>query len=98
MRNPLVLFILVLMLVGGGILVTAVIAPTNLTYIQEEALGILHGGIRERQEQQFVDNCIPIEGQEGLRNVTRIRRTVFYNDGTLLETIYSGAPEENANC
>lgn len=99
MRGGGLIIILLLLLVVVALAGTAVLQPLRLGFVQEQVLGLVHGGIVGEQQETFVENCLQIEGQEGLRAVQRTRRRVFFADGTSLEIIYSEPPTiSNANC
>ncbi len=98
MRGAGLLIILLIILGVGALGVTGTVAPSRLAVIQEQVLGLVHGGIVRVEEQPLVDNCVQIEGQEGLRNINRVRRIVYFADGASLEIIYRSPPTENANC
>lgn len=67
-------------------------APNSLALVQEQSLGVLRGGIVDRQEQTFVDGCVRLAGFEVPQAITRTRRTVSFADGTSLEVMFSGQP------
>ncbi len=91
----LIIIVLVVISLGG----TGFMAPVRLGLAQEFVLGVVHGGIVDVREDIYVDNCVRIEGDERVLAVQRTRRTVFFGDGTTLETIFSGQPvESNAQC
>jgi hypothetical protein len=74
-------------------------APTRLAMAQEQALGLLHGGVASTDEQPFVDGCVLLEGASAPQAVTRTRRTVVFRDGTALEVTFSGKPAPtNVGC
>jgi hypothetical protein len=98
MRSPAILIILVLLLGMGWLFGTGYIAPMRLSILQEQIVGLAHGGIVAADEEVLVDNCVPVGGREGLWNITRLRRIVFFADGSRLEFTYSSPPTENANC
>jgi hypothetical protein len=88
----LLLIVLVIALAG-----TAVLSPQSLGFVQENVLGVLHGGIVDANEDIYVDNCVPINGQ--IMAVPRVRRTVRYRDGTELVIIFSERPySSDAEC
>jgi len=98
MRSPALLIILIVLLGGGWLLGTAYMAPMNLSVLQEQVVGLAHGGVVGSDEEVLVDNCVPVRGREGLWNITRLRRIVFFADGSRFEFTYSSPPSENANC
>jgi hypothetical protein len=98
MRGPALLIILIVLLGGGWLLGTGYIAPIRLSVLQEQIVGLTHGGIVGSDEEVLVDNCVQVGGREGLWNITRRHRIVFFADGSRLEFIYSSPPSENANC
>lgn len=94
------LFLLMLLLIGtvafAGV---GFFAPTRLAMAQEQALGLLHGGVASTDEQPFVDGCVLLEGASAPQAVTRTRRTVVFRDGTALEVTFSGKPAPtNVGC
>ncbi len=94
-----IFFVLFILLAGAlGIAGLGILAPTRLATIQEQALGLLHGGIAAVDEQTYVDGCVPVEGYDGLRAIARTHRTVIFNDGTSLQVIFSGKPELTNAC
>lgn len=93
---PLILFLLLILGVVG-IAATGVLAPQSLSFLQENVLGVLHGGIADVSEERYVDNCVPMEGQ--VMAVPRVRRTVVFNDGTSLVIVFSERPHpSDAEC
>jgi hypothetical protein len=98
MRSPALLIILIVLLGGGWLLGTGYMAPMRLSVLQEQVVGLAHGGVVGSDEEVLVDNCVPVRGREGLWNITRLRRIVFFADGSRLEFTYSSPPSENANC
>ena len=71
---------------------TGLFAPNSLALVQEQALGVLRGGIVAQDEQTFVDGCVRLEGFETAQAITRTKRVVVYADGTTLEVVFSGRP------
>lgn len=94
------MFILVLLIAGVLALAgVGLFAPTRLALVQEQALGLLHGGVVNTSEQTFVDGCVQTEGAVTPQAVTRTRRTLVFRDGTSLEVTFSGAPAPtNVQC
>jgi hypothetical protein len=94
------IFFLMLVILGGlAIGAVGLFAPTRLALVQEQTLGVLHGGIADTNEVVYVDNCVQVEGAEGPQAITRTRRIVTYRDGTMLEIVFSGpATSTNAQC
>ncbi|HMQ33580.1 MAG TPA: hypothetical protein PKD53_22805 [Chloroflexaceae bacterium] len=94
-----VVFALFLLLVGTlGLAGIGLFAPTRLATVHEQTLGLLHGGIAAVDEQTYVDGCVAVAGVEGLRAVARTHRTVSFNDGTTLQVVFSGRPEQTNAC
>lgn len=93
------LFLLFLLLIGalalGGL---AIFVPTRLALPQEQVLGLLHGGVVDTFEETYVDGCVQVDGQEGLRAVTRTRRYTTFRDGTTLEVVFSDRPAITNAC
>lgn len=99
MRSAGLILFLVILLAGllslGGV---GLFAPTRLAMVHEHTLGLLHGGIADVDEQTYVDGCVAVRGIEGLRAVTRTQRTVSFQDGTTLQVVFSGKPEQTNAC
>jgi hypothetical protein len=86
--------------------------PTKLAIIQEQILGILHGGVSRPSESSEVDPCVvvpyqqrtPIENgviiqqRQTMKAVRRFERTVRFGDGAEMTIIYSAPPENNPEC
>lgn len=85
---PLVIFLL---LVVGAVAIggTAILSPQSLVFFQEQTLGIIHGGVVDRNEQKF-EECI--QTNEGTRVITGVRRVTRFRDGTSLETVFRERP------
>lgn len=94
------LIALLVIFLTGAIAVAGIglFAPTRLAVAQEQALGLLHGGVAYIDEQSFVDGCVAVEGADGPRAVMRTRRVVSYRDGTTLEVVFSGQPAATNAC
>lgn len=94
-----IMFFLMIVLAGALSLgAVGLFAPSRLALVQEQTLGLLHGGIAATDETTYVDGCVSVEGQEGPRAVTRTRRTVIFRDGTTLEVVFSGTPAPTNAC
>jgi hypothetical protein len=91
-------FFLLLVLLTGVLAGAGLFVPARLAMAQEQVLGILHGGIVNSLEETYVDGCVPVAGEDGLRAVTRTRRYVVFGDGTTLEVVFSGRPATNNAC
>lgn len=93
---PLIMFLLLIVFIIALIGV-AFLSPQSLSFVQEQSLGPLHGGIVDSSQEIYVDNCVPIDGQ--IMAVPRVRRTVRYDDGTELVIIFSERPyPSDAEC
>jgi hypothetical protein len=94
--------LLLILLVLGAVLAvagTGYMAPTRLAFLQEQVLGFVHGGIAHVEEDSSVQSCVYINEGEPPKAVTRIRRTVFFRDGTSLEITFNGVPTaSDAQC
>lgn len=93
-----VLFLIIILVAMLGIGGFGLFAPTKLAVAHERALSLLHGGIASVNEETYVDGCVNVEGLEGPRAITRTHRTVFFNDGTTLEVVFSGQPAATNAC
>ncbi|WP_124681822.1 hypothetical protein [Candidatus Viridilinea mediisalina] len=90
------LIMLTLAMLGlGGI---GIFAPSRLAIFQEQALGLLHGGIADRNEETFVDGCVRVANSDVPQAITRTKRTVIFGDGTTLEITFSGRPTATNAC
>ena len=93
----LILLLLIVLIGGIALAGTGVLTPTRLAYVQEQILGIIHGGIADTDEQSYVDSCVRTSDDAPPKAVLRQRRIVKFRDGTQLEIIFSGPPSDNAN-
>lgn len=97
--SPGLIIILFFLLTGVSVLGVGVMSPVRLGVIQEQVIGLIHGGIVNQDLETFVDNCVIIREGEPPRAIPRTRRRVFFRDGTSLEIIFSGTPiASNAQC
>ncbi|NJN17207.1 MAG: hypothetical protein HC822_13485 [Oscillochloris sp.] len=87
------MFMLLLLISGtlalGGL---GIFVPVRLAIPQERLISLLHGGIADSFEETYVDGCVAVAGEDGLRAITRTRRVTFFRDGTTLEVTFSGRP------
>lgn len=94
-----IMLLLVFIFIGAlGLAGVGLFAPVRLAFVQEQALGLLHGGVADRQEETYVDGCVQVPGADGLRAVTRTQRITSFNDGTSLETVFSNPPVPTNAC
>jgi hypothetical protein len=94
----LIIFLLVALTCSLTLAGFGIFTPTKLAIAQEQALGLLHGGIAVVDEQTFVDGCVAIEGYDAPQAITRTHRTTFYSDGTTFEVIFSAKPAATNAC
>jgi hypothetical protein len=94
------LIALLIILLTGVIAIAGIglFAPTRLAVAHEQALGLLHGGVAEVDEQSYVDGCVAVAGAEAPQAVMRTRRVVSYRDGTTLEVVFSAQPAATNAC
>lgn len=78
---------LAISLIGLGFL-----QPVKLAVAQEFIIGFTRGGIRETIEVTSVDSCIRVAGSNQLQSITRTRRVTTYNNGSVLELVFSDPP------
>jgi hypothetical protein len=92
--------ILVLILIVAALLAGfGIFSPARLAYAQEQTLGLLHGGVVEREERTFVDACVLLPDADGPQAVTRTVRTIAFGDGTTLAVTFSSSPTPSvASC
>jgi uncharacterized membrane protein YgcG len=91
--GPGIVIMLVLMLAVAGTLIGfGFLSPTRLAFAQERTLGLLHGGVFDREERTFIDACVELQGVQGNQAVTRTIRTITFNDGTSLSVTFSTSP------
>jgi hypothetical protein len=87
------LIVLVLFLAIAGTLIGfGFLSPTRLAFAQEQTLGLLHGGVLDREERTFIDACVEPWDGESNQAVARTVRTITFNDGTSLSVIFSTSP------
>lgn len=73
--------------------------PAKLALVQEQLVGIFHGGVASITERTFVDACIGPQDAEGPQAITRTIRTAIFHDGTSLSVIFSSIPTPtNSQC
>ncbi|WP_298405664.1 hypothetical protein [uncultured Chloroflexus sp.] len=82
-----VITMLAISLIGLGFL-----QPVKLAIAQEFIIGVTRGGIRETIEATSVDSCIRVAGRDQLQSITRTRRVTTYNNGSVLELVFSDPP------
>ncbi len=82
-----VVLILIISLLGLGF-----VQPVKLAIAQEFIIGVTRGGIRETIEATSVDSCIRVAGRDQLQSITRTRRVTTYNNGSVLELVFSDPP------
>lgn len=88
-----IMIMLVLVLAIAGTLIGfGFLSPTRLAIAQEQTLGLLHGGVLDREERTFIDTCVQSLDGEGNQAVARTIRTITFNDGTSLSVIFSTIP------
>ncbi|WP_322488375.1 hypothetical protein [Chloroflexus sp.] len=86
------LWLFILAMISMSLLGLSFLQPTKLTIVQEFIIGIPRGGIRETVETTSVDSCIRVAGSNELLSITRTRRVTTYNNGSVLELIFSDPP------
>lgn len=91
--------LLLFALVIAALLGVALFAPAKLALAQEQAIGLLHGGVAERAERTYVDACVRIDGADDPYAVTRTVRTISFRDGSSLSVTFSSIPTPSvASC
>jgi hypothetical protein len=87
------MILLILLLLGSvSLFGVGFLAPARLALAQEQVLGVLHGGIVDREERTFVDGCVRVEGLDAPQAVTRTIRLSRFGDGTSLMVIFDSRP------
>ncbi|WP_298815178.1 hypothetical protein [Chloroflexus sp.] len=91
-RSGCTLWLFVLVMLTISLLGLGFLQPLRLAIAQEYIIGITRGGIRETVQTTSVDSCIRVAGSNELQSVTRTRRVTTYNNGAVLELIFSDPP------
>lgn len=86
------LWLFVITMLAISLLGLGFLQPVKLAVAQEFIIGVTRGGIRETIEVTSVDSCIRVAGSDQLQSITRTRRVTTYNNGAILEIVFSDPP------
>lgn len=86
------LWLFVITMLAISLLGLGFLQPVKLAVAQEFIIGITRGGVRETIEVTSVDSCIRVAGSDQLQSITRTRRVTTYNNGAILEIVFSDPP------